>query len=109
MNWLAENLMIFANTKFVSSLGLSLDIIGAFLVAFEVVRVFRGSLTLDEETARKDQGGKGSTHKFGVPYKHVINPDYETFEKTKRTYMRCGLYCLVGGFLMQGVSLWFIE
>lgn len=109
MNWLSENLVIFANARFVSSLGLSLDIIGALLVAIEVVRVFRGPLTLDEETARKKQGGEGSTSKFGVPYKHVVNPDYEKFEKSKRTYMRCGLFCLVGGFLMQGFPLWFIE
>ena len=99
-------LMIFTNPKIVSSLGLSFDIIGAILVAIEVVKVFRGPMTLDEETVRKKKGGKGTSFKSGVPYEHVINPDYKNFETGKRTIMRIGLYFLVTGFVMQILSNW---
>jgi len=105
MNWVAENLMIFTNAKIVGYLGLCLGIIGTILVAIEVFMVFHGPLTLDEETVRKRQGGKGTTFKVGVPYEHVINPDYEKFEKRKRTILRIGLYFLVAGLVMQIISL----
>ena len=94
------------NAKIIGSIGLCFDIVGAVLVANEVVRIFCGPLTLDEETVRKMQGGKGSTVHYGSAYKHVINPDFEIFEKKKRTIMRIGLYFLIAGFILQIFSLW---
>jgi hypothetical protein len=72
------------------------DIIGAFLVAIEVVRVFRGPTTLD----MGDSGAvNGST--FLTP-----NPEFEAHERRKRRTMKIGLAFLVAGFLLQGVGVW---
>lgn len=92
--------------KMLGSLGLLFDIIGAILVAIEVVKVFQGPLTIDEETARQQKGGRGRSLKVGTPFRHVINPDYAIYNTSKRAYMKCGLFFLVVGFAMQIISLW---
>lgn len=73
--------------KVVGTIGLSFDIIGAFLVAVEVVKVYHGNIsgTVD-----------GPMGKFGKR-----TPEFEEHEKQKRTWMKFGLFFLVSGFILQ--------
>lgn len=78
------------------SIGLGFDIVGAFLVANEVVRIFRGPTTIDLGDAGTINGGTLLTP----------NPEYEAYEKRKHRTMKFGLGFLVVGFILQGVGVW---
>lgn len=80
----------------ISTIGLFCDIVGAFLVAIEVVRVFRGSTTIDFGDAGTLNGGT-----FLAP-----NPEFEAHEKRKHRTMKIGLAFLVVGFVLQGIGVW---
>ena len=76
--------------KVVNSIGLSFDIVGAWLVAWEVVRTF-----------------KGEQYKV-LPLKMngiIPPPDktekYEKYENNKYRKMWIGLICLTIGFILQ--------
>lgn len=83
--------------QIITTIGLIFDIVGALLVANEVVRVFRGPTTIDT-------GGIGYMGSNG--FKPEPNPDFEKHESTKRQIMKIGLMFLVLGFVMQGVGTW---
>jgi hypothetical protein len=81
--------------KVVGTIGLVFDIVGAVLVAIEVVKVYRGPIS----------GGNGSWKEVGVGKQ---TPEYEQFEKEKRKLWPIGLACIVFGFILQivAVALW---
>jgi len=79
--------------KIFGTVGLFFDIIGAFLVAIEVVKVYRGSLTrgiLNDTWADSSKPA----------------PEYVQFEKQKHRWMKAGLIFLVSGFIMQIIAIW---
>jgi len=78
--------------KIINSFGLIYSLIGAVLVAIEVVKVYRGSIT---GTIIRIWG------EMGKP-----TPEYRTFEKQKHTYMKIGLGYLITGFLLQILAIW---
>ena len=82
--------------QWIATTGLVCDIVGAWLVAIEVVRVFRGPTTIDV----------GDSGTIGGGFIALPNPDYEKHERKKRCVMKCGLCLLTFGFILQGVGLW---
>jgi len=75
----------------ISATGLVLDIVGAILVAVEVVRK-------NSEPSTIDIGGAGTWNGGFIPAK---NPKYEQREKGKQKIMACGLALLFVGFALQ--------
>jgi hypothetical protein len=82
--------------QIITTVGLVCDIVGALLVANEVVRVFRSATTIDT-------GGAGY---FGGTFKPAPNPEFERHESRKRNIMKFGLGFLIVGFVLQGVGTW---
>jgi len=80
----------------ITSAGLVCDILGALLVANEVVRVFRGPATIDVGDAGSINGST----------RLVPNPKFEEHERKKRKIMALGLGLLLVGFVLQGVGSW---
>lgn len=80
----------------ISTIGLLCDIVGVFLVAIEVVRVFRGPTTIDVGDAGAINGSS-----LLAP-----NPEFEAHERRKRRTMKIGLGFLFFGFVLQGVGIW---
>lgn len=78
------------------TIGLLCDIVGAVLVANEVVRVFRGPTTINVAGMRAWDG----------EFTAGANPEFETHEKRKRKIMGWGLVLLIIGFLLQGLGTW---
>ncbi len=78
--------------KVVGTIGLSFDIIGAILVAIEVVKVYRGKImgTVDDTWLELGQ----------------LTPEFIEHEKQKRTWMKFGLFFLVSGFILQIIAIW---
>lgn len=89
-----ENFSLLA--PIVTCIGLVCDIVGALLVANEVVRVFRGPATIDV----------GDAGCFNGSTRLVPNPEFEEHENRKRHIMKWGLGLLLGGFFLQGVGVW---
>jgi len=82
--------------QIITTVGLGCDIVGALLVANEVVRVFRGATTIDT-------GGAGY---YNGVFKPAPNPEFEKHESKKRHIMKIGLGLLIVGFILQGVGAW---
>jgi hypothetical protein len=78
------------------TIGLACDIVGALLVANEVVRVFRGPTIIET-------GHPGALRGRSNPQP---NPAFEQHETKKRYIMKWGLFFLVMGFLLQGIASW---
>ena len=97
----------FANSKIISTIGLSFDIVGAFLVAIEVVKVFREPVTIDTDTLKKKEDPSiKEIHRYGSTAPQEINPAFLQHEKGKRKYMWTGLVLLLLGFDLQILALW---
>ncbi|MBB3189074.1 hypothetical protein [Halomonas cerina] len=79
-----------------TTMGLSLDMVGAVLVASEVVKTFKGPTTID--------GGDSGT--LGGGFSPKVNPEYTKYEKRRRGFMGVGLVCLLLGFAIQIVGAW---
>jgi hypothetical protein len=80
--------------KIVNSIGLVLDIIGAWLVAIEVVKQFRGCKYSERRTwAQLVEGAKESE-------------EYENWQILNHKWMLGGLVLLTIGFLLQLASNW---
>jgi hypothetical protein len=81
--------------KIINSVGLFFDIIGAWLVAWEVVRQFKGQQYEDSMVLMDE----------------FINPpektrDFEKWEQDKYAKMKIGLGFLFTGFALQILSNW---
>ena len=82
--------------QIITTSGLICDIVGAWLVAIEVVRVFRGPTTIDI-------GDSGAINGGFIP---KPNPEYEKHESKKRCIMTFGLFFLTAGFVLQILGTW---
>lgn len=80
--------------KLLNSLGLLFDMIGAVLVAFELVRQFKGNQMSVGQTIN-------SMH--NPPIK---TPEFKKWEVRKYRYMAVGLAFLLLGFSLQLVANW---
>jgi hypothetical protein len=79
-------------------MGILFDIVGACLVAWEVVHQYKG---------------KRHIVPMGYTFGDYVRPqnveetkEYQRWEKNKYSKMKCGLWCLIIGFSMQLVSNW---
>jgi len=93
IDWFCANLAALTN-----SLGLVLDIVGAVLVASEVVRQYRG------EKLQSRGGWVGGAEV--VDHDVSETAQYRDWEKTKYRNMKFGLGFLIAGFLLQLASNW---
>jgi hypothetical protein len=78
----------------VNSVGLAFDLSGAWLLAYEVVKQFRG------------QKYEASPAGAGVDPPPRETKAFSLWERTKFTKMRRGLVLLAFGFFLQLVSNW---
>jgi hypothetical protein len=85
LSWLMDS-------RVIGTIGLCLDIIGAILVAVEVVKIYKGNITSAVNGAWNDRG------------KPTI--EYHMYEKERRKWMKIGLACLLFGFGLQILALW---
>jgi hypothetical protein len=81
-------------SKSINSIGLFLDIVGAWFVAWEVVRQY-----------------KGNTHGISMAFGDFVNPspktkEYKSWVQNKYLKMKIGLGCLTIGFMLQIASNW---
>ncbi|HDY86992.1 MAG TPA: hypothetical protein ENH82_02620 [bacterium] len=85
--------------KIVNSVGLFLDIIGAWFIAFEVVKQYKGQKFFVEAQTWDDTFGK---------YPEEL-PEYTAWEKSKYIKMWIGLFLLTIGFSLQIYSNLFLQ
>ena len=88
MSWILTNTIPLLNV-----VGIAFDIIGAFLVASEVVRQFRGKQHRDQ-----------FTFDSGVAFAPVETDQYKAWAHLKTRTMQIGLACLVLGFSLQLIA-----
>lgn len=79
-----------------TTMGLILDILGAYFVAIEIVKKFDGPQTIDV-------GHAGTFNGSFIP---KSNPKYIAYEKSKHKWMKAGLFLLSCGFVMQIIGTW---
>jgi hypothetical protein len=79
-------------SQIIASIGLAFDMVGAVLVAIEVVRVYRGPIAGTIENTWEESGQPTF--------------EFQRFEKKKRQIMGTGLGFLLFGFLLQIIALW---
>jgi len=82
--------------KIVNSIGLLFDLIGAWLVAWEVVKQFHGSKF----------GNVPSSFDQGIQAAYSSN--FINWEKEKYCRMKIGIVFLTIGFILQLISNWII-
>ena len=83
----------------INSVGLLLDIVGAWLVALEVVHQYRG-----KKHQSSDAPVVGGV--FAAGGEVTETPDYSAWEARKYFWMKAGLVCLTLGFVLQIISTW---
>jgi hypothetical protein len=88
MSWVLLN-----TVPLVNIVGIVFDIIGAFLVASEVVHQFKGKQFRDQFTFDP-----------GIAFAPPETDQYKSWAHLKTRRMQVGLVCLVFGFLLQLVS-----
>jgi hypothetical protein len=89
MGWLALNAVPLINV-----IGIMCDIVGAFFVAFEVVRQFQG----------KKYQGSSSFFDSDMPPPAKETEEYKIWDRRKYRYMKIGLVLLTLGFGLQIVA-----
>lgn len=84
--------------KIINSIGLISDVIGAWLVAWEVVKQYRGSKLFSPPMPR-------------IPGVSPVaeNPKFRKYEQQKYLKMKIGLGFLTAGFTLQLLSNWIID
>lgn len=93
ISWLCSNAQPFLN-----SCGLALDIMGAWLVAYEVVVQFRGA------QYGRSSGFSYNGHVDAEPTEETT--EFEHYKKSKYKNMKLGIFFLTVGFLLQIASNW---
>ena len=81
--------------KYISSVGLILDIVGVWLLAYEIVKPFKG---------RRDQLRVETL--FDPAWGFAIKTAFDLWEEVKGTYGMWGLFLLTLGFILQLIGLW---
>ena len=89
-----DGLTITTVAKIINSIGLVFDVVGAFLVAYEVVKQFKGR--------RYEESMAGA----GVDPPPKETREFTSWESTKFKKMRRGLLFLILGFVLQMISNW---
>lgn len=79
-----------------TTIGLVMDLLGAWLVAVEIIKKFNGPQTVDV-------GGVGTLGGGFVP---KPNPEFINYERIKHRWMAGGLLLLTLGFSMQIIGAW---
>ena len=104
LSFLCTNIQAVTNT-----VGLLLDIVGAWLVAWEVVRQFRGSkVRVTGGVLRTDYLGSDGTPV--VAGQHTEDTEeFKFWEAGKYKRMKLGLGFLTLGFLLQLLSNWILK
>ena len=89
--------MSYNSILFLNSIGLIFDIIGAWLVASEVVQQFRG---------KKFEDVRIGGFRIGSPGDEIVKetPEYKLFDAAKYYRMKWGLAFLTLGFFLQILS-----
>lgn len=82
--------------KILNSIGILCDMVGACLVAWEVVQQYNG----------KQLQNINPLHPVSFIPAPEKTPKYEKWEKNKYTKMKIGLGFLLIGFLLQFISNW---
>ncbi len=82
---------------FITSCGLLMDILGAWLVAWEVVSIFRGEKFISKFLEEFDTTQK--THP-------EESKEFKKWETEKYSRMKSGLIFLTLGFAFQFLSIW---
>lgn len=80
--------------RWLSSIGILCDIVGAIFVSIEVVRQYEG------------QRFKPLPNKYGYNPIPEPTPEFESYEKLKYFWMKIGLGFLLAGFLLQLIGMW---
>lgn len=80
--------------KFINTAGLFFDIAGAWLVAIEVVKQFKGK-KYDKDPSL-----------YAADEPPFDSAEYKKWELSKYKYMWIGLICLTIGFILQILSNW---
>lgn len=80
--------------KSFSTVGLVLDILGAWCVAMEVVKQFKGMIVQQKYVPYGETGDQEKT------------AELEDYERFKYRWMKIGLCLLTAGFIFQIVGLW---
>lgn len=80
--------------RVINSVGLAFDIVGAWLVAIEIVKKFKG------EKYEKNPS------LFAADDPPFDSTEYKKWELLKLMYMKLGLGCLTVGFILQILSNW---
>lgn len=81
--------------NYVSSAGIILDIVGVWLLAYEIIRPFKGQRNQLHVAAPFDPAG-------GL----VNKTSFDLWEEVKGTYGMQGLLLLTLGFILQLIGLW---
>ena len=89
LQWISLNAIALANM-----IGIAMDIFGAYFVAYEVVRRYRGE---------KYESGIGSGPIGGVPTNDapIETLDFQAFERRRFRNMTLGMALLTVGFTLQ--------
>lgn len=95
--------------KSCSSVGLGLDIVGAWIVGADIVRAFRGARYEHEREYSFEEIASQGIGKFidgGYPEE---TQEYQVWQRTLGGIRRRGLFVLTAGFLLQLISNWIPE
>lgn len=79
-------------SKLINVIGLSFDIIGAWLVAIEVVKRYNGEKYKETDAPA------------GVAPVLPETDEFKAYEKSRYLYMKIGLLFLTVGFILQALS-----
>ena len=82
--------------QYVNTLGLVCDMVGACLLAYEIVRTNKHPQIIDNGDAGALNGGTNL----------ITNPAYEQYENRKHRYMWGGMLSLLVGFGLQIYATW---
>jgi hypothetical protein len=82
------------SSKIINSLGLVFDIMGAWFVAYEIVRQYNGKKYRDDVTIDE----------LDKPVRET--PQYQQWEFRKYKWMKYGLIFLTLGFIFQIAATW---
>ena len=83
-------------------IGLIFDILGAWLVAYEVCRIYRGEKHVHPKPPIRGDGS------------YIVHPmhlgareteEYKKYQLLKYRYMSLGLFCLTFGFILQIIAV----
>jgi hypothetical protein len=82
--------------QYANTLGLICDMVGACLLAYEIIKTNRHPQTIDTGAAGAINGSTNL----------ITNPAYEQYEKRKHCFMWIGMLFLLAGFGLQIYATW---